>query len=107
MIQRNFLEGAAVQFLVLANVREDVPNERVTSLVKEEAKVVWGLYASGSLRSAHYRSDIPGAVLMLEAADLSEATKTVESLPMVQAGLLKTEIMPLEPYTGFEALFAR
>ena len=43
---------------------------------------------------------------MLEAADLSEATKVVESLPMVQAGLLKTEILPLEPYTGFEALFA-
>jgi hypothetical protein len=44
---------------------------------------------------------------MLKAADLSEATKAVESLPMVQAGLLRTEIMPLEPYTGFEALYAR
>lgn len=78
----------------------------MASLVKEEAKVVWDLYASGRLRSAHYRADVPGAVLMLEAADLSEATKVVESLPMVQAGLLKTEILPLEPYTGFEALFA-
>ena len=70
-----------MQFLVLANVREGVPNERVASLVKEEAKVVWDLYASGQLRSAHYRADVPGAVLMLEAADLAEATKAVESLP--------------------------
>jgi hypothetical protein len=95
-----------MQFLVLANVREEVPPERVASLVKEEAKMVWNLYASGQLRSAHYRADVPGAVLMLEAADLFEATKVVESLPMVQAGLLRTEILPLEPYTGFEALFA-
>ena len=94
-----------MQFLVLANVREDVANEQVASLVKEEAKVVWGLYTSGRVRSAHYRADIPGAALMLEAVDLSEATRAVQSLPMVKAGLLRTEIMPLEPYTGFEALF--
>lgn len=95
-----------MQFLVLANVREGVPNEQVASLAKEEAKVVWGLYVLGRVRSAHYRADIPGAVLMLEATDLSEATRAVASLPMVQAGLLRTEILPLEPYTGFEVLFA-
>ncbi len=27
--------------------------------------------------------------------------------PMVKAGVLKIEVLPLKPYTGFESLFAQ
>lgn len=44
---------------------------------------------------------------MLATTDLVEATKAIESLPLVNAGVLATEIIPLKPYVGFERLFAK
>ena len=43
---------------------------------------------------------------MLEAVDEHEADEHVKKLPMVEQGLLSVEILPLTPFTGFEALFA-
>jgi hypothetical protein len=44
---------------------------------------------------------------MLEAVDLAEAKRAIDSLPLVKAGVLTTEIIPLKPYVGFERLFAK
>jgi len=44
---------------------------------------------------------------MLATTDLVEATKAIESLPLVKAGVLATGIIPLKPYVGFERLFAK
>jgi predicted aconitase with swiveling domain len=39
----------------------------------------------------------PGAVLMLEVADVAAAGAIVGDLPLVTAGLITTEIIPLQP----------
>ncbi len=59
----------------------------------------------GRLRSIHSRTDRPGIVAMLEAADADAASAAVQTLPMVQAGLLHVELIPLKPYTQFEGAF--
>jgi hypothetical protein len=46
------------------------------------------------------------AVLALECADLDEAGRAVATLPLVEAGLIEFELIPLRAYPGFARLFA-
>lgn len=95
-----------MQFLLIGRIPQDIAIKQLLPLVKPEATKVWELYASDRLRSIHYITDKSGVVLLYEADCLEEVNKVVASLPMVQAGVLKFEIIPLMPFTGIEELFA-
>jgi hypothetical protein len=47
----------------------------------------------------------PGAVLILECDDVTEAERLVATLPMAEAGLLDFELIPMRPFMGFRELF--
>ena len=72
----------------------------------EEVRRVWALVGDGRIRAIHYRADRLGVVIELEVADAAEADAIVQALPMVRAGLLLADCIPLRPFTGLEALFA-
>jgi muconolactone delta-isomerase len=74
--------------------------------LKAEAYRVWELQQSGALREIYFRADQHTAVLILECVDVEEARRTLSSLPLVIAGLIEFEIIPLAPYDGFARLFA-
>ena len=74
--------------------------------LKAEARRVWELYQKGLIRELYFRADRSEAVLILECADVEAARQTLESLPLVQAGLIRFEVIPLVPYPGFARLFA-
>lgn len=80
--------------------------EQFTPHLKAEAARVWELYKSGHLREIYFRQDRQEAVLVLECADVEAAGELLASLPLVQAGLIDFEVIPLVPYPGFERLFA-
>ena len=73
--------------------------------LKAEARRVWELYQCGFIRDLYFRSDRSEAVLMLECLDLQEAQQTLTSLPLVKAGLITFDLIPLVPYPGFARLF--
>ena len=74
---------------------------------KAEAARLWELYQSGQVRETYFRQHHSEAILMLECADIGEASQVLDSLPLVQAGLIHFEIIPLVPYPGFERLFEK
>jgi muconolactone delta-isomerase len=74
--------------------------------LKAEAARVWELYQSGVLREIYFRADRHSAVLVLECASLEDARQELNSLPLVQAGLIEFELIPLAPYPGFARLFS-
>ena len=68
----------------------------------EEAEQRRRLYAQGAVRQVWNRGDLPGSGFMLEAADLAEAQQRLDTLPLVQAGMMTIEaLVPLSPYPGF------
>lgn len=73
--------------------------------LKAEAQRVWELYQAGIVREIYFRQDRTEAVLVLECASLEEARQHLDSLPLVQCGLIEFEIIPLAPYPGFARLF--
>jgi len=76
-------------------------------LLKKEAARVWELQQSGLLREIYFRQDRSEAVLLLECADAAEAERTLAMLPLVSAGLIAFEVIPLKPYPGLGRLFGR
>jgi hypothetical protein len=79
--------------------------EQFQTHLQAEARGVWELYQSGVIRELYFRADRPEAVLVLECADVDAARQILASLPLVQAGLITFEVIPLIPYPGFARLF--
>jgi muconolactone delta-isomerase len=71
-----------------------------------EAARAWELYQAGLIRELYFRQDRHEAVLVLECANLAEAEQLLATLPLVQAGLITFELIPLVAYPGFARLFA-
>ncbi len=93
-----------MQFLSVSRRRLDAfPAEKWTpELMESESQRVREMYAAGDLRSIWRRKDVPGAVMLLEAADEAGARALVESLPLAKLGMLEFVVVTqLEPYPGF------
>ena len=73
--------------------------------LKAEAERVWELYQAGIIRETYFRADVTEAVLILECADVNEADAALSTLPLVEAGLITFDLIPLRPYDGFSRLF--
>jgi muconolactone delta-isomerase len=84
---------------------DGVKAEQFAPYLQAEARRVWELYQSGTIRELYFRADHSEAVLILECVDVEEAQQTLESLPLVQAGLIHFHVIPLVPYPGFARLF--
>ena len=93
-----------MQFMVLTRRRmEQFPAEEWTpELIAAESQRVREMFAAGSVRSIWRRKDMPGAVILFEAASEDEVRELVGSLPLAKRGMLELIVVTqLEPYPGF------
>jgi len=75
--------------------------------LRAEAARVWELHQSGVLREISFSQDRHEAVLILECADGAEARQVLNTLPLVQAGLITFDVIPPVPYSGLARLIAQ
>jgi hypothetical protein len=101
-----FLRGGDMKILALGRDKPGVGSDEFQPYLKLEARRVWELYKEGILREFYFWRDSPDAVLILECKDAEQARDYLETLPLVEEGLISFEIIPLRPYPGFERLFA-
>ena len=91
-----------MQFLAICRRRtESFDEEAFRPLLDAEAEAVRALYASGLIRSAWSREDVPGACILIEADSASEAQSSLQSLPLVAREMLEVQVIPLRGYRGF------
>ncbi len=83
-----------------------VADEDFIPHLKAEAARAWELHQAGVIRELYFRADWLGAVLVLECAGVEEAAVVLSTLPLVKAGLIAFDIIPLKAYPGFSRLFA-
>ncbi len=95
-----------MKLLALEREIADATEAQFQPHLRAEAARVWELYQAGVLREVYFRADRPAAVLVLECADAAEARRALASLPLVAAGLIEFELIPLRPYPGLARLFA-
>jgi hypothetical protein len=97
-----------VKVLAIGHARSGISWEHIALYVGEEARRVWELYESDRVREFYLRADDqPGVVLVFECEDVTEAERLVAALPMVEAGLLNFEVIPVRPYTGLREQLER
>ncbi|MGD0120966.1 MAG: muconolactone Delta-isomerase family protein [Candidatus Limnocylindrales bacterium] len=83
-----------------------VADEQFTpEITVAEASRAWDLHQAGLIRELYFHANESMAVLVLECSDLAEADAVLASLPMVSAGLIEFEVLPLRAYPGFARLF--
>lgn len=90
-------------------IEQENPNntlEQFQPHLQAEARRVWELQQAGIIREIYFERDKYIAVIVLECADTAEASAILNTLPLVQAGLVKFQLLPLIPYSGFARLFA-
>lgn len=77
--------------------------ENVRDLLENEARHVFELYLSDTLREIYFTEN-KNAVLVLETEDKITAIKLLNSLPLVESGKIEFELMELRPYNGYERI---
>lgn len=90
-------------------LEKEIPHQTAPDFaphLKAEAWQVWRLQQADIIREIYFRADRPEAVLTLECASVEEARRALDTLPLVQAGLITFELIPLKPYPGLARLFA-
>jgi len=96
-----------MRILAIERAVPDVGEHQFTpQLAIAEARRAWELHQTGTIRELYFRADESAAVLVLECEDLAQASAALASLPLVAAGLIEFEILPLRAYPGFGRLFA-
>lgn len=95
-----------MKILALERERPNATAGQFGPHLRAEAARVWELYQAGVVREIYFSQDRREAVLILECADGAEAQQVLDSLPLVKAGLITFDIIPLMPYPGFARLFA-
>jgi len=97
-----------MKFLAQEKEVAGIQDERFTpDLLQREAARAWELQQAGVFREMYFRSDRHEAILILECESLSAAQKALNSLPLVQSGLIQFDLAPLVPYDGFARLFEK
>jgi hypothetical protein len=95
-----------VQVLAIERAVPGVPDGAfTTALLRAEAEHLWELHQAGVVRQPFFRTDRHEAVLLLEVVGPEAARAALDGLPLVSAGLIDFEIVPLRAYPGFARLF--
>ncbi len=91
-----------MQFLFMGRRRtESFSDADFAPHMEAEADHLRKLYAEGVARQFWSRSDVPGAIGIVEADSLEDAIAKMGTLPFVVKKMLEMTILPLLPYRGF------
>ena len=94
-----------MKILVIWRVKPDADTEALKKLLVDEERFAWRSYLSDGLRE-HYESDMPApAISILEAASVEDAIAQYEDLPLMKAGFIEGEFLPLRPFKNWDVLF--
>jgi hypothetical protein len=97
-----------MKILALEKGVPGVADDRFTEEILEtEARKAWEFYQSGVIREMYFSADKHEAVLVLECGGAEEARQRLSELPLVGAGMIDFEVIPLTAYSGFARLFAK
>ena len=93
---------------ILALEVENYPvnwSEIEPALLRSEAKRVYDLEQQNLIRQIYFRADTKSAVIEWEADTVDEVRGLLADFPLVKAGLIRFDVIPLMPYPGFSRLF--
>jgi hypothetical protein len=92
------------EIMAMTRLKPGVAPPDVMKLVPEEVRVAVQLYLDGKIGQWYTRSDGKGAVLFLRCTTVDEARALLAGLPLVKAGYIDVEYIPVGPFSGLRFL---
>jgi hypothetical protein len=89
--------STATGVFALLKAKPGVTREQVMAIMPAEIHATVQLYLDGKIRDWHSRADGRGAVFLLSAKDVAEASSIMEALPLAQQNLMDHEYVPVGP----------
>lgn len=96
-----------MKFLLLEREADNLTAQHFIPYLDEEARHVWNLVQEGVVRETYFNAEQHTAVLVVECESKEKVELLITAFPMVQAGLIRFEVIPLKPYDGYARLFDR
>ena len=91
-----------MQFLYVSRRRtESFTDADFAARSEAETKQARVLYAEGFIRQIWSRGDMPGVCMLVESDSEEHVRETLDTLPMVRAGMIEVTIIPVKAYGGF------
>lgn len=95
-----------MRYLALERELPVLPRSDLPDLLRQEAAAVWHLQKTGVVREIWFTAPERHAVLILECPSFVAAREHLASLPLARAGRVEFALHELQPYDGYERLFA-
>jgi muconolactone delta-isomerase len=80
---------------------ESFTDAEFAAYLEAEIQQAQVLYAEGFIRQIWHRKDVAGACILVEADSEEQVREKLNTLPLMQKGMLAVSITPLQPYAGF------
>lgn len=95
-----------MKFFCLDVPRSGATMEQYQPHMISEVRHAWQLYKDGFIREIYFRQDRPGVVIVAEGDSVEEVKAALNEFPLAKAGLIDFDMIPVGPFTHWEALFA-
>jgi len=92
------------EVMAMASVKPGGAVADVVKLVPEEVRGVSQLYMDGKIEQWYTRGDGKGQIFFLRAKTVDDAKAIFAELPMVKAGYVDVEYIPVGPYSPVRLL---
>jgi hypothetical protein len=96
-----------MQILAISKLKEGVTPESIGAVGADEIKHTLESYLDGKIRNFWFQVNRPGVVFILETKDEDEARQVMDELPLVVAGLMDVDLIPLQPLLPLGTLIGR
>ena len=96
-----------MQILAISKLKEGVTLDKIGQHGADEVKHTLEAYLDGKIRNFWFQVNRPGVVFILESTDENEARRVMEELPLVVAGLMDVDLIPLQPLKPLGMLIGR
>ena len=96
-----------MQILAISKLKEGVTPDSIGQHGTDEVKHTVEQYLDGKIRNFWFQVNRPGIVFILECIDEDEARKLMNELPLVVAGLMNVDLIPLQPLKPLGTLIGR
>ncbi len=96
-----------MQILAMSKLKEGVTLDKIGQNGADEVKHTLEAYLDGKIRNFWFQVNRPGVVFILESTDENEARCVMEELPLVVAGLMNVDLIPLQPLKPLGTLIGR
>jgi len=92
-----------MKILAIEKNLKQVDWNKLQPILKDEALRVYELYKYSYIREIYF-NESNNAVLILECDNKEHASEILQTLPLIESGLIGFDLMELNPYTGFSRL---